>query len=36
VKDVEELMFVLSIMADDRAVETTYVAGRPAYERSAI
>ena len=29
----EELMFVLSIMADDRAVQATYVAGRPAYER---
>lgn len=34
-KDTEELMFVLSIMADDRAVETTYIAGKPAYERSA-
>lgn len=31
----QELMFVLSIMADDRSVEATYVAGRPAYERSA-
>jgi len=29
----EELMFVLSIMADDRAVKTTYVAGHQAYER---
>lgn len=31
----EELMFVLSIMGDDRAVAATYVAGRPAYERMA-
>jgi guanine deaminase len=30
----EELMFVLSIMADDRAVAATYVAGQPAYQRS--
>ena len=29
----EELMFVLSIMADDRAVRATYVAGTPVYER---
>ncbi len=29
----EELMFALSIMADDRSVAATYVAGRPAYER---
>lgn len=29
----EELMFVLSIMADDRAIATTYVAGSPAYVR---
>ncbi len=29
----EELMFVLSIMADDRAVAATYVAGKPAYLR---
>lgn len=29
----EELMFVLSIMADDRSVAATYIAGRPAYER---
>lgn len=29
----EELMFVLSIMADDRAVAATYVAGRPGYQR---
>jgi len=35
VKDTQELMFVLSIMADDRAVAATYVAGQPAYERSA-
>lgn len=33
-KDTEELMFVLSIMADDRAVAATYVAGEIAYERS--
>ncbi|MDO8188616.1 guanine deaminase [Conexibacter sp. JD483] len=33
-KDTEELMFVLSIMADDRAVAATYVAGAPAYQRS--
>jgi guanine deaminase len=32
-KDTEELMFVMSIMADDRSVEATYVAGEPAYER---
>jgi guanine deaminase len=31
----EELMFVLSIMADDRAVAATYIAGRPAYQRDA-
>jgi guanine deaminase len=30
----EELMFVLSIMADDRAVAATYVAGEPAYTRN--
>ena len=30
----EELMFVLSIMADDRSVAATYVGGEPAYERS--
>lgn len=29
----EELMFVLSIMADDRAVAATYIAGQPAYVR---
>jgi len=29
----EELMFVMSILGDDRAVAATYVAGRPAYER---
>ena len=29
----EELLFVLSIMADDRAVAATYVAGQPAYQR---
>lgn len=29
----EELMFVLSIMGDDRAVAATYVGGRPAYIR---
>jgi guanine deaminase len=34
VKDTQELMFVLSIMADDRAVEATYVAGQPAYQRN--
>ena len=34
-KSTEELMFVLSIMADDRAIAATYVAGKPAYERSA-
>lgn len=34
-KSTEELMFVLSIMADDRAVAATYVAGEPAYERKA-
>lgn len=31
----EELMFVLSIMGDDRTVAATYVAGEPAYERKA-
>ena len=31
----EELLFVLSIMADDRSVAATYVAGRPAYQRDA-
>jgi guanine deaminase len=31
----EELMFVVSIMADDRSVAATYVGGEPAYERSA-
>jgi guanine deaminase len=30
----EDLMFVLSIMADDRSVAATYVGGEPAYERS--
>ncbi len=30
----EELMFVLSIMADDRAVAATYIAGRSAYSRA--
>ncbi len=29
----QELMFVLSILADDRAVAATYVAGHPAYLR---
>jgi guanine deaminase len=29
----EELMFVLSIMGDDRAVAATYVAGRAGYQR---
>ena len=29
----EELMFVLSNMADDRAVAATYVARRPGYQR---
>ena len=33
VESTEELMFVLSIMGDDRAVRATYVAGRRAYER---
>ena len=32
-KTTEELMFVLSIMADDRAVAATYVAGQPAYRK---
>jgi guanine deaminase len=31
----EELMFVLSIMGDDRAVAATYVQGRPAHTRDA-
>ena len=30
----EELLFVLSIMADDRAIAATYVAGSPAYTRT--
>ncbi len=34
VESTEELMFVLSIMADDRAVAATYVAGQPAHQRS--
>ena len=34
-KTTQELMFVLSIMADDRSVQATYIAGEPAYERSA-
>jgi guanine deaminase len=29
----EELMFVLSVLGDDRAVAATYIAGRPAYVR---
>lgn len=29
----EDLMFILSIMGDDRSVAATYVAGEPAYER---
>lgn len=33
VESTEELMFVLSIMADDRAVAATYIAGGLAYER---
>ncbi|MCX5045060.1 guanine deaminase [Aldersonia sp. NBC_00410] len=32
---VEELLFVLSIMGDDRAVAATYIAGTPAYLRHA-
>ena len=32
----EELMFVLSIMGDDRAVAATYVAGVPAYRRTSV
>ena len=32
-KSTEELMFVLSIMGDDRAVAATYVAGELAFER---
>ncbi len=34
-KDTQELMFVMSVMADDRSVQATYIAGQPAYERSA-
>jgi guanine deaminase len=30
----QELMFVLSVLGDDRAVAATYVAGRPAYVRT--
>jgi guanine deaminase len=30
----QELMFVLSVLGDDRAVAATYVAGRPAYVRA--
>ena len=29
----QELMFVLSILADDRAVAATYIAGHPAYRQ---
>jgi len=32
-KSTEELMFVLSILGDDRAVAATYVAGELAFER---
>lgn len=34
-ESVEELMFLLAILGDDRAVAATYVAGQPAYERPA-
>jgi guanine deaminase len=30
----QELMFILSVLGDDRAVAATYVAGRPAYVRT--
>ncbi len=33
VESTEELMFVLSILGDDRAVAATYVAGRLAHQR---
>jgi guanine deaminase len=35
-KTTEELMFVLTIMGDDRSIAATYVAGTPAYERDRV
>ena len=32
-KDLEEALFIQMTMADDRAIEATYVSGRLAYER---
>lgn len=34
-ESVQELMFLLAVLGDDRAVAATYVAGQPAYERPA-
>ncbi|MEV0598012.1 guanine deaminase [Streptomyces sp. NPDC050315] len=34
-EDIEELLFVLAAMGDDRAVRATYVAGRRAHDRDA-
>ncbi|GAA3121520.1 hypothetical protein GCM10020254_80960 [Streptomyces goshikiensis] len=35
VNDIEELLFVLAVMGDDRTVRTTYVAGSLAHDRDA-
>ena len=35
VEDIEELLFVLAVMGDDRAVRATYVAGALAHDRDA-
>jgi guanine deaminase len=34
-KDIQEILFVLMTMGDDRATRATYVAGKPVYERDA-
>jgi guanine deaminase len=33
-RDLEEKLFIQMILADDRAVQTTFVAGKPAYRRA--
>lgn len=35
-ESLEELLFALMICADDRAIEATYVAGEPVYERAQV
>ncbi|MFI5616191.1 guanine deaminase [Streptomyces sp. NPDC051567] len=35
VEDIEELLFVLAVMGDDRAVRATYIAGALAHDRDA-